>query len=780
MRPGNKAIFGLGLVLVILTVLYTFWSTLSDPAHTMTSVGGDAIKNYFTYLYQVKFGEGVWFTGMNYPFGEHLTYTDAQPALAIPLSYLRHVMPVSPEAALAIMHVLIAMSFVLGWVFYYKILRHYGVRALLSVLFAWAIIFLCPQLIRASGHFGLSYACYLPMIFYWFIRFDEQQKLKYILYYFFLSVVMTFFHPYFAATACLWGGFYALSVLIIHRKEIGRAFRHRALPVLIAAVGVFAFIQVFMKITDPVKDRPTYPYDILNSFTTGDQVLTSSYSPFWLFARESNIYPTEDLQAEKNTYPGLVCVVVLISFIVAAIVRMIKRRRTTNDTVTESRAIGGVWLLMALLILLFTMGAPILWGMEWLIDYLAPLRQFRAVGRFTWMFYTLASVCAAVLLSRWFETRRLGKPILAYSVITIAMVIWSLESIAYINHYRLHTTGSKGNYLGYFSVKEETWEHFLAAKGRKSSDFQAMLLLPFIHVGSEKIWLNGEHSWLITMGSKASMQLNLPIVDVMMSRSSWSQMFEQLPLTAGPHAKKLVLERLKDSRPFLTLVYDEVSPTPDEEYLLKGSAYLGHFNQTKVYVVYPDSIRNRDRVLQREAQAIADVLQPGKDTLINSLGGTNFIKHLDELQSDYKFFGAGNRKAGARYEYFGEEMPYQPAGDSQLYEFSVWMLVDDKDYKSTNFIVDIVDSSNNYIFSKNVYGSSSTDFRGMWFRASAWFTVPRACKKLRYELKKDKSSRYYAFDEIMIRQAKTLVISKDVNGQVMVNNHFLNRNTAHE
>src|ERR1041384_1921736 len=92
------------LLAAILAILdYMYPGIFTRPWRLLPTLGGDGIKNEFTYLYQVLYGKGYWFEGMNYPFGEHIVYTDGQPLLSITLAWLRPLVPMTPGLALAVM-----------------------------------------------------------------------------------------------------------------------------------------------------------------------------------------------------------------------------------------------------------------------------------------------------------------------------------------------------------------------------------------------------------------------------------------------------------------------------------------------------------------------------------------------------------------------------------------------------------------------------------------------------------------------------------------------------
>ena len=58
------------------------------PNSYLFSDNPDGIKNYYTFLYQQKYGTGFHFMGMNYPFGENLIYVDAIPIFSTLMSFI--------------------------------------------------------------------------------------------------------------------------------------------------------------------------------------------------------------------------------------------------------------------------------------------------------------------------------------------------------------------------------------------------------------------------------------------------------------------------------------------------------------------------------------------------------------------------------------------------------------------------------------------------------------------------------------------------------------------
>ncbi len=79
-----------------------FFENIKSP-ETLISAGGDGMKNYFTYLYHIKYDSTFWvFEGMNYPFGENIVFTDNQPLLSNIVKWIYNITPMSNETLISI------------------------------------------------------------------------------------------------------------------------------------------------------------------------------------------------------------------------------------------------------------------------------------------------------------------------------------------------------------------------------------------------------------------------------------------------------------------------------------------------------------------------------------------------------------------------------------------------------------------------------------------------------------------------------------------------------
>ncbi len=748
------AVFAAGLV------TFTHPGLVLHPWQEVPSVYGDGGKNTFTYLYHILHGKGVWFTGMNYPYGEHITFTDGQPLLSVTLGWLGLRM----EQALTVLWWLIAFSFFLGHIYIYKILVHFRVQPFLAMCFSGLIMAFTPQLFCIGGHYALSYACVIPMLFYWTIQYKETAKTRYAAYITLLGTLCSFLHPYFAAVVLIWIAAYSAGYFIFTKTGAAIKAKH-LLPLAVCLVVLFGVMAVFIRLTDPFKDRPQNPYGVLANCTTGDKILTSSHSGLWQFIKANTSVPVPD-GGSGNCYPGIAIIGIVVASLVRGIINKRKKRAEENITAQYSP----IWLFITFSVLLLAMGVPFVYGLEWLLDYASFLRQFRTLDRFAWIFYYLITVYGVVTACRWFNRLLLaGKKAQAYSLVAVVLVLWGWEASGYIKYERAMLSRGYGNY-NTLKGTNGNWNTFLRGHNFAAADFQAILMLRYFQVGSEKLWVGNDHCENeISTGAVAGLQLSLPLVDAMMSRTSWEVAKKQVKIAVGPYVHKPILDDIKSNKPFLLLWADGSNPDPDQRYLLSASNLIGSFLGYTAYACYPTRLKESDKQQTDSILTLATNLTIG-DTCIK-YAGPWYVNHFDSVKATTTLFGNCALPEIEQLETHLATIPIQLAADQQ-YEFSCWALLGTEDYSSPFFKLDMLDASSNLIYTADALTKESTDNNGMWFRALLYFNVPAYCKAIRIRLFNEPKHTYKMLDELMLRPADAVIISKSGRG-LMVNNHLL-------
>ena len=167
---------------------------ITSPNDFLLISEGDGLKSYYVFDYQLKHRASFnHFSGLNYPFGENYLFTDGFPALQYVIQPFSFLHPYS----VGIIHLTIVMGFLLTTYFIFKILQFYTKNNWVSILGALSLFALQPQFYRLFGHLSMSYSCFIPLAWYFLIRFmHDEKKLKWTLLLFISTTIWYFTHGY--------------------------------------------------------------------------------------------------------------------------------------------------------------------------------------------------------------------------------------------------------------------------------------------------------------------------------------------------------------------------------------------------------------------------------------------------------------------------------------------------------------------------------------------------------------------------------------------------------
>lgn len=746
-----------------LVTIYLFYDILLHPGTTLLSIDGDASKNYFTFAYHSLYGAGIWFDGMNYPYGEHIVFTDAQPAIVIPLSLLNNYLLIPP---LAVMNLLLVLGFFLAIIYTSRVLMRFGVHTIWSFVAAMLIVTMSPQQFKLAEHFSLAYFCVMSVVFYYNLAWYQSGNRQYVFNLFLAATLFTFIHLYYALMICLWVALYSIGYMMMYKTTLRKKLLHIA-PLAVAVVIPVILFQLFMLFTDTISDRPAYPYGARAHGTNFNDIFTSYLSPFSLWL--SKLFDTGTLSGgnEGYAYIGMAPLLILLTALVYWVINSIRRRRA--GIVSNENTSLNIWLFIAVSILIFA-SAVIFKKCFVCLDYASFIKQFRAIGRFSWPYYYLVTVVAVVIAYRWYiRLLQQGKQWAAYLLAGSLLVVWTAEAIPFAHMTRKRVADAEAQYDLFYKTDTGQWEQFLLQAGYTKDSFRALYALPYFHIGTEKLGLVTHSYGQVNDAFSAALQLHLPLINVMMSRTSWQQAFKQVKVSGGTYTDKQVL-RSDDTRSILIIHPAKAQLNPDELYLLSLAKKLGHLNGNDIYALSADELLKKEAINNGELKTLFDAM-PIQDTCINYTGPW-YVEHYDTGTAVEALMGEGAARAIDGITQVVFETPLTPARDSQLYEFSTWMLVSDKDYKIGRFVVYMYNENDSLLTNFKVLAQESVDNHGLWLRVSKYFRVPASCRKISVELINIIYPSYLALDELMIRPADALILSKSSDTGRMVNNHM--------
>ncbi|SNR28803.1 hypothetical protein SAMN06269173_10151 [Hymenobacter mucosus] len=747
-----------------------FAPIVEHPGGYLFSSIDDGIKNYYTAAWYVQHDTAWWFSGMNYPFGEHVVFTDNQPPLAYVLGVF-HRQGVALDVV-AVFNVLMLLAQLLSVPPLLALLRRCRLPAWYAALATGLIVLLAPQLERMLGHYALSYSCVIPLLWYALVRATETTTRRPGLWYAAyatLTTVFGFLHPYYLAISAL--------LLLAHSAvawwQRPKALRGRPsvgfwLRVLATVAVPMVLFQASLALTDPfAADRPTNPY----GFFAYSSSVWSVFFPVETPVREAwqRVFHTPDPSWEGQAYVGLVATLITLATLVRVGQRL-RRRQWRRLRWPALPPVLRVSLWAGLLILLFSMGWPFRWGLEGLLNFLGPIRQFRSIGRFAWIFYYFYSVYAAYALYQGFRwLRQRGRKEVATGVLSACLLLWAVEGVFNTAHksYRiLHPERGRGRTL---SATSTTYPQRLRQAGRQAQEFQALVPLPFYLLGSEVFSIgHGDKSSYESM--RASLEMGMPLAATMLSRTPLYQAQATGQLLSHPAIDKPVLAHYPDQRPLLVLVAagEELDST---EASLLARAHIFYRDSTVWLAELPISqLENRPALTasfrQQRAQLIA---RPG----YWASASAPQIVHLgfDTPAQEPSFSGAdklpafqGGSAQGLRKNgFFLLNQPQQQAG---WYEASIWAYARTTDLPTLHG--SLLSATGAVLDSAQAHTKYSPDILGDWVRLTVRLRVRQPGQRLRFWMR----GRKVWFDEFELRPAAVTSWRQPTPSAPLVRNNY--------
>ena len=532
-------------LLSFFTFLFYFKATFFHLNDRITSLEGDAVKNYYTFLFHTVNDSSLFhFNGMNYPFGEVPPFTDCQPILSAILHYLPFLHPY----LVGILHGLLLLSFIITPNILLQIFDEFEVDQLTGILSSLAIGLLSPQLHRIDSHFALAYGCVVPLAILLNLRFIRQHKLCNLFYLTAYNSILFFLHPYLGFGA-------ALFALVVHltfniQKALTAKINFKEFSsFLIAGVLPILVFTLIMHVLDQRTDRPTEPYGIDVTMAKPSSIFVPIYGPFQHFMKL--IIKTEFRHWEGFAYVGIFVNFLIIFYILNV---LFLRHKLNRQPQLFALMIG------AIIMLLFSFGVQNK-IMQWCGIEIQALRQFRALGRFSWYFYFVTPVFLIICLHQIFQlnySKRIGK--ILNKVFPILFFFFNhIEGYDLLKP-RAHYLTQKN--LFSYSELDDNWKK--AIKLVKYSLVKVILPIPQFYIGSEMYERNGIDS--IYQPLVLSYHTGLPIQSSMMSRTSWSETIKGIQYINPPWTKS-------DEKEFRTgsflVVQTQAPMKPSEELILK-------------------------------------------------------------------------------------------------------------------------------------------------------------------------------------------------------------------
>lgn len=580
LRAASPYRLGLGVVflLSLLGLQFLFGDMFYKPNAWLLSDNGDGLKSYFVSVYHIRYDSAYSHTlAMNYPFGEHLQYTDCQPALTNTLKLLNSALPGIADYFPGILHLLLMAGILGAALLLYDILMMLGIPWRISTLWAIGIVFLSPQVERLQGHYSLAYVFVIPMAIALLMRASRKEKPVHGILYALLMVWSGFTHLYFSAFLLL------LLLAYTGRKLSQRTSRSRmsafyGLPLW--SLAAFAGILLFQQFSDPFAGRTAFPYGFLYYKAFPESVflpLRQSYGAVFHSLSEFRY-----ITWEGYAYTGLCAFGITLYFFFRGFRQFIRLKFRQIFHLTSHPLLN--YLLWASIAgLIFSFALPFRFLPQWTVELLGPLKQFRGSGRFSWPFFYLINITAVLMLWQWRQKSTVGKVVLLMAtVVLLSEALYSLDSQRNVlknqrspNDLPVHS-GNK-------SLRQVMQKY----------PIQSILYLPYYHIGSENIWMNPAPGTLKNSFYLA-LESGLPLMNVMLGRTSLEQTRMSVSLVLQPAGEPEIRKVLRPDKPVLLVSEAGIPVRPGEAELLKRAIPVtipGMPSNTACSLLFPDSVR---------------------------------------------------------------------------------------------------------------------------------------------------------------------------------------------
>ena len=667
----KKNLITIFISLLLTTVLFYFLfkPVIEHPNRFLYSKSADALKSYFNFTYYLKFDDGIKHDGINYPYGDHLQYINSHPLYVQVIKFIdKNVYPVA-NYGVGILNLIMIISLILAIPFLFLILRHYSLPRWYAAIMSVIILFLTPQLDRIHGHFEMVYAFFLPMFWYLIIRWRQGEKR--ILW----STLLILAGLVGGFTSAYYVSFYAIflfGILFVeiwnNRKNL-KSFWKTGLSIFLLAIIPLIIVRGLVSMTDWVTDRPNNPY----GFDLYHSTFLSIFLPFTSQLKQLlGNFIDMNFEWEGRAYVGLPATILAVSIFIMGFLRLFSKKKINWRLFVVKKSFS-VYFFAAILILLFSMCIPFKYGFNFLLDILPPIKQFRALGRFSWIFYYVFTIYTSYFFYRLYRLLRLkSMPLLGSLLLFFVIAYWaSMQELT-------QKTVLKNvlNVNDKFEYLDTDYLAQFSTAGVQPDEFQGILFLPFASTcGDKLLFQNGMNAFSEAM--KYSLHTGIPLVQSFSPRLSFEQALSSIQLLADTAIQKVRLNDMND-KPLLLVCTKEILNTKEKWVKSKANVFWEDENITlsKLPVsVFRDSYQNWRTEVKQKQQSLA-----GNGNILTDSTTNNFIYNdFEENEGEYTLSGKGAFYAKkGDFEILNKKLDDNFSAGN--YELSFWLYVDSRHY----------------------------------------------------------------------------------------------------
>ncbi len=729
-------------VLGVAFLLFFYGSILKSPNEVLYADWGDGIKNYYTYAYHIEHDSSyIHFEGMNYPYGELHQFTDGQPFLSGMVKALDNIFPEISNHSIGILNFLMLISLAVAAIFIALILREFKVPIVISAISSIVILSLAPQIHRFGGHLSLSYFFAFPLLWYLVIRFYKNPSISLSLGVFIFNLILLFTHPYLSVmNAAFIIGYYLFYLFLANKDEHQKKLFFN---VLLQSVLPIILWLVFFAIYDFHPDRPQATFT-----NRGTAVFHEVFLPnLGMLKNYLNGIVSFKMRWESWAYIGTVTLIVFLFLLGKGTKGLIKRRKFEffPSFVPFHLRIS---FLASVVVLLYAFGMPYTTGFWFILEWIPALQQIRAVARFSWVFFFVLNVLTVVALYHYLLKSNISK-IAGYALLFIALAATFLEGKVYHDYYSGRFVKTS-NYFQKDADTELNKEINKALEKIDTNSFQAILPLPYYHVGSGVYGRDHLDQEGFAESLVFSYQSGLPLVSVTLSRTSLTETKSLTRITAPPFVEKPVLENF-DERPILVLISNMKKVREEERWIVDRSEKILSNKRFGLFSIRPEKMTD-----ENYPEELFSFLGITKDSIVDlklkNKEKNVFYKHFKDGKVNYPLdtsFSVRKKMAGMNLLFESNAAAFDKAKE---YEISLWYYNQGADRMQNHLLIVEKDKKGKARWTHNHNVSKGLHLDN-WTLVTLTFQLDKNTEQLRVFLNgQKKSEEKMYFTDFMIRE----------------------------
>ena len=389
----------------------------------------------------------------------------------------------------------------------------------------------------------------------------------------------------------------------------------------------------------------------------------------------------------------------------------------------------------AIIFFLFAMGYPFKLGLEFLLDWMSFIKNFRTTSRFVWPFFFVATTFAAYAINQYVQVKwKPKKKIYIYFLLIIAPVLTIIEGIPY----QKRAYNDLFKLKNVFLLQNLNPEHQQALKIINSDEYQAIIPIPF-YQGSSNYIQNAPYNSgfddnydIYDISQILAYHFELPLMASYFSRTSIWESKNLIQMFAPQYYKKLITDDFPSNKKLLILcLRGDEAINEYEQFLLTRATFLLKSNQIEFWEITPEKLTEIVT-----APYFADFNQKRaflfsqENYFLSKPDSTVFLLSFDNNPSPHIFLGSGayEQPRKEQISVFAEIEPGK-LDENREYEASFWYYIGGKnhgqDKLSWRFYISQKDEKSGEVFSLLAGWSRTTPvISGDWALATYRFSIP--------------------------------------------------------